>query len=78
VVLMGPIGWLLARAWVETLDGRNAFAVGLLAQMLIVCFYIPAANEALQSGANLFAFVGILGAWLGTRGWRFGAGRASG
>jgi hypothetical protein len=70
VLVMVIVGWLLARSWVEALDGRNPLAAGMLAQMVIVCAYIPANNQALQSGGSLVAFIGILVAWLRTRGRR--------
>lgn len=61
------IGRLFAMSWLDTLDGKNPFAVAIFAQFIILLFYFPANNQVMQSGEGVFAFFGLLIFWLYTR-----------
>jgi hypothetical protein len=67
VLVVGLLGWLLAVAWRGSLDGRNPFAVAMFAQLVIVVAYLPANNQAVQSGEGFFTFYGVLGLWFWVR-----------
>jgi len=61
------IGRLFALSWLDTLRGKNPFAVVLFGQLLIMLVYFPGNNQVLQGGEGLIAFYGTLLLWLGTR-----------
>lgn len=67
VVVVFLIGFVLARAWIDVLGGRNPFAVAFLGQMLIVLYYFPAHNKVMHSGEGVVAFLVLGGAWLISR-----------
>lgn len=67
LVVVFLIGRLFALSWLDTLEGRNPFAVGAFAQFLIMLFYFSANNQALQTGEAFTSFVGVLALWLFAR-----------
>jgi hypothetical protein len=67
VVVVFLVGVVLGLVWVDVLGGRNPFAVAFLGQMLIVLYYFPAHNKAMQTGEGVVA-LWVLGAlWLISR-----------
>lgn len=69
VLVVFLIGRLLALTWIDTLGGRNPFAVVLLGQLLLMLYYFPAHNRCLQTGEGVVAFWGVLVLWwVGRRG----------
>ena len=68
VVLMFLLGRVLCLCWSDCLYGKNPFAVGLLAQLIIFILYIPALNAVLQGGEGFTTFWGLMILWLITRG----------
>ncbi len=67
IVFVGCLAYLLSRAWTESLAGDNPFAVGFVAQLLILFFYIPANNGRLSYPEETLAFWGLMLLWLMTR-----------
>ncbi|MBV9122201.1 MAG: hypothetical protein JO112_02425, partial [Planctomycetes bacterium] len=67
LVFMGLMAYLLARAWSDSLRGDNPFALGFLAQILLMFYYIPCNNVRLQFAEEIITFWGLLVLWLGTR-----------
>jgi hypothetical protein len=67
VLVMFLVGRLFASVWLDTLSGRNPFAVALFALLVTALLYVPANNQVLQTGEGVSAFVGVLWAWWGTR-----------
>lgn len=67
VLVVLAIGWMAGRVWLDVLGGRNPFAVAFLAQLLILLYYVPAHNKVMHSGEGVFAFWGLLIAWIVTR-----------
>jgi hypothetical protein len=67
VLVVFLIGRLFALSWLDTLRGRNPFAIAAFAQFTIMLFYFPANNQVLQEGDSLLAFYTILILWLLTR-----------
>ena len=61
------IGRLFAMSWLDTIDGNNPFAIAIFSQLIIILFYFPANNQAMQSGEGFFAFFGLLIFWIYTR-----------
>ena len=61
------IGRLFAQSWMDTLRGRNPFAVAMFGQFVIMLFYFCANNQCLESGEGLGAFCGIFVVWRVTR-----------
>ena len=64
VSVVGVIGWLAGRVWVDVLGGRNPWAVALFGQVLLMLYYFPAHNKIMHSGEGVAAFAVLLGAWL--------------
>jgi hypothetical protein len=67
VLVVGLIGALLGRVWIDALGGRNPIAVALLGQLLIMLYYFPAHNKVMHSGEGVVAFLTLLLAWGVTR-----------
>lgn len=67
VVLMFFLGRLICLCWTDSLYGKNPFAIGFLAQLIIFVLYIPALNASLQGGEGFTTFWGLLILWLATR-----------
>jgi hypothetical protein len=67
VLVMGLIGWLTARVWVDVLGGGNPIAVALFGQLLVLFYYVPAHNKLMHSGEGVVAFGVLLLAWFATR-----------
>ncbi|HVT47780.1 MAG TPA: glycosyltransferase family 4 protein [Vicinamibacterales bacterium] len=67
VVVMLLVGWMVGRVWVDVLGGENPVAVAFLGQILLLLYYVPAHNRVMQSGEDVFAFVGLLALWGVTR-----------
>ncbi|HYN08272.1 MAG TPA: hypothetical protein VES67_12875 [Vicinamibacterales bacterium] len=74
VVIVLLIGVLLARVWIDVIGARNPFAVAFLGQMLLMLYYFPAHNKAMQSGEGVVAFWVLLAAWTVSRRKMRGAG----
>jgi len=68
LVVMGAFGWLLGAVWLDALRTLRPTAVALLHMLLIVFHYIPANNQAMQSGESAAAFFMLL-AWWGASRW---------
>ena len=66
VIVMGLIGLLAARVWLDSLT-TNPFAVAALGQVLVLLYYVPAHNKVMHSGEGVSAFVVLVGLWLFTR-----------
>jgi hypothetical protein len=64
---MGAIGYLFALAWLDTLRGRNPFAVVMFANFVLMLLMLPGANERLQDGEGVTAFWVTFILWLATR-----------
>jgi glycosyltransferase involved in cell wall biosynthesis len=67
VVVMLLIGWMVGRVWLDVLGGRNPVAVAFLGQILLLLYYVPAHNRVMQSGEDVFGFLGLLTLWAITR-----------
>ena len=67
VVFMFFIGRLLGGSWKDSLGGRNPLAVAVVAQLLVLAFYIPANNQCCQDGEGFVAFYVLIAIWLLTR-----------
>ena len=67
VLVVGLLGWLSARVWLDVLGGRNPIAVAMLGQLLILLYYVPAHNKVMQTGEGAFAFGALVIAWVLTR-----------
>ena len=67
IIVLFFIGRLFALSWLDTVRGRNPFAVAMFAQFLIMFFYFPANNQVLLIGENITAFLGTMLLWLFTR-----------
>jgi hypothetical protein len=67
IVVLFFIGRLFALSWLDTVRGRNPFAVAMFTQFLIMLFYFPANNQVLLIGENVTAFWGTLLLWIFTR-----------
>jgi hypothetical protein len=67
LIVVFLVGRLLAVTWLDSLQGRNPWAVVLFSQLVIMLFYFPANNQILQSGESLFAFIVTLFLWLRSR-----------
>jgi len=67
LLFMGVMAYLFARAWSDSLRGENPFALGFLAQVLIMFYYIPGNNVRLQFSEELLSFWGLMALWLWTR-----------
>lgn len=63
IVIMYVLGRLLAVCWVNAVDGANPLAVALLANVLIVFYYIPANNQVMQYPEQMTAFWVTLAVW---------------
>jgi hypothetical protein len=63
VIVLGLIGWLAGRVWLDCLAG-NPIAVAFLGQLLILLYYVPAHNKVMHSGEGVAAFIAWLGLWL--------------
>lgn len=61
------IGRFFAMSWLDSVFGRNPFAIAALAQFSIMLYYFPANNQCLQSGESFMSFWIIMGLWLYTR-----------
>jgi hypothetical protein len=68
LVVLFVVGRLFALTWLETLDGRNPFAVVMFSQLLILLYYASCNNQCFQSGESLSAFWLSLVCWLASRG----------
>lgn len=64
ILVVFIIGRLFAMSWLDTLKGKNPFAIAAFAQLLIMIFYFPANNQCLQSGESLISFLVIIMLWL--------------
>lgn len=67
IVLMALFGALFALTWIDSLGGKNVFAVAMFGLMTILLFYLPATNRMLQDGEGVMAFYGWLVLWLANR-----------
>ncbi len=67
ILVVFLIGRLFAFAWLDTLLGKNPFAVVMCALFILMLFYFPAHNRSVQNGSNFVAFWTILFLWLRTR-----------
>jgi hypothetical protein len=67
VLVVLVLGWLVGCVWMDTLGGRNLFAVALLGQLLVLLYYVPAHNKTMHSGEGTIAFWTLCAAWLVTR-----------
>jgi hypothetical protein len=67
IVIVYLIGRLFALSWIDTLGGKNPFAVVMFSQFLIMLFYFPANNQLVQSGEGFTAFWVTLIVWWHTR-----------
>jgi hypothetical protein len=67
ILFIGLMAYLLAKAWTDSLPGQNPFAIGFLAQSLLMFYYIPANNGRLSYSEESIAFWGLLILWLATR-----------
>ncbi|MBX3119934.1 MAG: hypothetical protein KF784_12780 [Fimbriimonadaceae bacterium] len=56
VLLMFGVGVLFALTWIDTLGGKNPFAIVLFWLLAIFLFYLPATNRMLQDGEGVIAF----------------------
>jgi hypothetical protein len=63
ILIVYLIGRLFALSWLDTLGGRNPFAVVLFSQLVIMLFYFPANNQLVQSGEGFAAFWVTLILW---------------
>lgn len=66
VVVMGLVGLLAARVWLDSLTA-DPFAVAALGQVLVLLYYVPAHNKVMHSGEGVSAFVVLVSLWLFTR-----------
>lgn len=71
ILMIGFLAFLLSRAWQDCLWGANPFAVGLLSQMLLMFYYIPANNSRLMFSEDILTFWGLVALWQLTRCTRF-------
>ncbi|NLW13527.1 MAG: hypothetical protein GX037_03190 [Trueperella sp.] len=67
IIIVFFIGRLAAAAWLDSIRGANPFALGALAQFVIMLFYFPANNQTLQTGEAWMSFWGLLLLWKTTR-----------
>jgi hypothetical protein len=67
IVIVFLIGRLFALCWLDSLTGNNPFAIIMFTQFIIMLYYFPANNQALQSGESLSSFYVLLLLWLYTR-----------
>lgn len=67
IVVIFLLGRTLALVWVDALGGRNPYAFAFLAQLLVMMYYLPALNAALQGGEGFAAFWGLALMWAFTR-----------
>jgi hypothetical protein len=67
VVVVFFVGWLAGGVWLDVLGGRNPIAVGLLGQVLVLLYYVPAHNKLMHNGEGVFGFSVLLFAWVWTR-----------
>lgn len=67
LVLLFIIGRLLACSWIDTLGGRNPFAVVMFSQFVIMLFYFPANSQCFHAGESVTGFWVALWFWLRTR-----------
>ncbi len=63
LIFVGLLGFLLARVWEDCLRGNSTLAVCLLAQLLMIFYYIPANNAHLSYLEESLAFWELLIAW---------------
>jgi hypothetical protein len=68
LLFMGLMGYLFARAWIESLAGLNPFAIAFLGQILLMFYYIPCNNIRLAFSEEVISFWGLLLAWFLTSG----------
>jgi len=68
LLFVGLMGFLLARAWADSLVGANPFALGFLGQILLLFYYIPANNLRMANPEASFALWGLFILWQITRG----------
>jgi hypothetical protein len=61
IAVMGILGYLLARAWINTIATLDPLWGSLLYLLLILFFYIPGNNQLMQSGETASAFIILLG-----------------
>lgn len=73
LLFIGLMAFLFARVWGDCLRTRNLFAAGLLMQLILMFYYIPANNVRLAFSEELIAFWSLLALWLLTRIGRAGA-----
>lgn len=67
LLFVGAMGFLLARAWVDSIHGENPYAIAFLTQILLFLYYLPANNLRMGNPEAAFAFWGLLIMWLFTR-----------
>ena len=67
VLMIGVLAFVLARAWQDCLIGVNPFAIGVLSQMLLMFYYIPANNARLMFSEEIITFWGLIALWQLTR-----------
>ena len=75
IVVIGIFAFLLSRAWHDCLTGMSPFAPGVLAQLLLMFYYIPANNARLMFSEEIITFWGLMFLWAVTRRtiWRGGS-----
>jgi hypothetical protein len=61
------VGRRLAECWLDTLRGENPWAPVMLAQFIIMVFYISANNQCLQDGEGMVAFWAAYFLWRRSR-----------
>ena len=68
IVIVYLLGRLLATCWVNALGDTNPLAVALLANLLIIFYYIPANNQIMQFPEQMTAlWVTLVVWWITTR-----------
>lgn len=63
VLMLFVIGRLFAKSWIDTLGGKNPFAIVMFSLLAIFIFYLPATNRMLQDGEGVVAFYVWLVLW---------------
>lgn len=67
IVLIGVLAFVLSRSWQDCLVGGNPFAFGVLSQMLLMFYYVPANNARLMFSEEIITFWGLIIFWQLTR-----------